>query len=302
MTEVPLKDPRKKKLLPRLPLSASPGPAFWASLLGGSAVFFTTVSIYCFEMFYHFNAIMTLTCILLVNATAWLLLQKRGFLRCYENLGPFASVPVIAAYVAIVSGVLFGLLIYFAYGRSATVYAAARTYENVVPSAPAGTFSDAGRLLFADEAYVDIELSVGYSDDDGNKYCVAAIRDETVARHVQFLAVGYNCCGLKSSFTCDAVGKQGGGGGVVVYDKRGFFQGGAATRQHFEASQRKLESTFDLKASKEVVYIKWLTMEEAKTFVRSYRTKAWVCIALATFAYAVACGAIVWIGLKPYAI
>lgn len=263
------------------------GPAYWAAVFGSALVFLFAMTLVTFYSFYHTTALVNLFIMTVAVAAMILIWQTRGHFRL-PQFGPWSSMPTIMVLMAVVLGSLFGLVSYYYYGRPATVYTYLRTYGDAVPSAPADAYSDAGRLLFSSEVTVDSEHSVGFAGADGNVYCIAPIRESTPSTHVEFWAVGLNCCGFKGKFSCDSAQSADGHAAAVVMDARGFLPGSSEDKRQYESARRKAIAMFGFADTDEALYVRWYG--NVDTLPQSYTTKAWLSIILATLFYGLASG------------
>jgi hypothetical protein len=163
-----------------------------------------------------------------------------------------------ACCAALAIGSIFGIFCYDAYGYLANLYGNARTYQNVVVSEPAAKVADAGNMIFAAEAYVDQNKAAGYAAADGRRYCVAPLRDLVKTTHVEFWAVGYDCCKWTGGFKCDASAETGARGGVVVFDNPGIFT--TSNRDYYDLARKKAEALSQppLVSAKKPLYVRWV--------------------------------------------
>jgi hypothetical protein len=157
---------------------------------------------------------------------------------------------------ALILGGIFGLYCYDAYGFFAFIYNNARTYQNTVPSEPAASVADAGRMIFAEEAYVDQKAASGYAAPNGVTYCIAPVRDMVETTHIQFWAVGYDCCLWAGDFKCDDADAKDARGGIVVFDNPGIFT--TSNRDYYDFARRKAEASNDLISAKKPIYVRWV--------------------------------------------
>jgi len=167
----------------------------------------------------------------------------------------FGALCVFAVIVAIATG----LSNYRWYTRPANILHESHEYFNVLPSEPAAAHADAGKIFFAENARVDSTKSVGYKS--GHIYCVAPILDEYAGSKVEYWAVGMDCCGQRSEFTCDAAADTGVWGGVVVQDSS--FLWGKSNFDHYHLAVKQAEAAFDLVSAKEILFIRWVENPEA---------------------------------------
>jgi hypothetical protein len=279
---------------------------FWLIILGTSALFAAVMVAYGFFCFYHLGTVIFLTVPLLVPCLVILAMQywpyalprALGFSR---GIPPSMQkpTPVVLVMMAVVLGIVFGLVVYGSFGRPSIVYAGSRIYKNAVPSAPAASYADGGRIVFADEAKLSAGQSVGYYADDANTYCVAAIRDAAATPRVEFWAIGINCCGFKGEFTCGAAKDPDAKGGLVVLDKRGLFPQEGGGREYFELARKKAEATFGLPHTDDALYVRWSTVADVRSAVDRYRSWAWFIITLLSGAFAFAAFLLMGAAITP---
>lgn len=94
-----------------------------------------------------------------------------------------------------------------------------RSYSNVLPDARAEEYRDAGKLVFADNAQLMTNMSVGFMLQSTN-YCAAPImaRGDWSPTNVDFWAIGENCCDSRGNFHCGDAKDPKARGGVVFHD------------------------------------------------------------------------------------
>lgn len=241
----------------------------------GIAVFFITLLVINLlytrspnvVIFLAFMALATCACLLLFRS-------KRNY------LWPIA----ISALIALAAGTVAGLLIYDLWGHLSNFYRTGKTYENLVPSVNPAEVEDAGRILFSVEAYVDQEKAVGYSADDGTKYCIAPIRDASQSSSVGFWAVGYECCSWTGSFNCDAAGDSAARGGIVVQEGTGIFQN--SNKHYYNLARQKAEALGSLTSNGEPLYVRWVADNNLDMLENRYTVRMWLACFACTLAYA----------------
>jgi hypothetical protein len=183
---------------------------------------------------------------------------------------------------ALVLGSIFGLITYDAYGYFRFIYNNSRSYQNTVPSEPAASVADAGRMVFASEAFVDQTKAVGYFAE-GKTYCVAPVRDMVETTHVQFWAVGYDCCEWQASFNCDGAANPDARGGIVVFDSPGLFFN--SNRDHYDVARKKAMASFDLKSAEKPIYVRWVANDNLDMLQKFYENRCIGCIFIFTVLY-----------------
>merc|ERR1719265_10969 len=193
-----------------------------------------------------------------------------------------------AGIMAILLGLITGMICYDSLGYFAIVYGDSRTYQNIVASTPAASVADAGRIVFSNEAVVDQSNAVGYSASDGTMYCAAPVRDlSETTNAVQFWAVGWNCCELASDFDCDAAKQADAHGGIVVLDSPSMFR--ESNRDWYDKARRKAEAQFNIISSSQPLYVRWVHHNDLNFLEIYYRMWAVACVIFSTICYAILC-------------
>jgi hypothetical protein len=199
---------------------------------------------------------------------------------------------------AIASGASLGLYCYGSYGYFAMLYDHSRTYENVVPSTSGLAVADAGRIVFEAGAKVDQSQAVGYGDATGDRYCVAPIRGPSsdAKSHVEFWAVGINCCGWLGEFTCDDAADANARSGIVVMDGPDLIVD--SNRDHYVHARRKAEARFGIAAAESPMYVRWVNSDNLDLLVTHYTWKSWAFIMIAALLYSALSAPFIWIASK----
>mmetsp|Transcript_94946 Transcript_94946/g.245203 ORF Transcript_94946/g.245203 Transcript_94946/m.245203 type:complete len:309 (+) Transcript_94946:114-1040(+) len=152
------------------------------------------------------------------------------------------------------------------------------SYVNVLPSEAAEGFGDAGKLLFAEGARVDVERAVGYKD--GTVHCVAPIADDVASDRVQFWAVGHDCCGQRGSFSCDDAWNPKARGGIVI----DLGDGVSRWDTDFGRAVRQAEAAFNLQSAEQVLFLRWVVDPETVELDYWRVARATVLVSCAVFA------------------
>lgn len=219
-----------------------------------------------------------------------------------ENLRSVWPRPIgYCCLVALIVGSVSGLYCFDSYGYFSFLYKNSRTYQNTVPSQPAASVADAGRMIFAEEAFVDQTKASGFAAANGYQYCVAPIRDMVKTAHVEFWAVGYDCCGWTGSFACDGATDPEARGGIVVFDNPGIF--GTFTtsnRDYYDLARRKAEASYDLNSAKEPLYVRWVSNSDLNMLQKFYEWRTAGFIIFTTTAFAAASAIFVNFGARQY--
>lgn len=137
-------------------------------------------------------------------------------------------------------------------------YSQGRVYSNVHPTADPGGYSDASKIVFTDQAFVDTTRSVGYRSDD--LWCAAPIFEKSgvetgalQSKQVNFWAVGVNCCRNRASFQCGPVyGKA--RSGMRVVDASPLRE---EKVPNYMTAVRQAAATFGLVVPTDAIILRW---------------------------------------------
>jgi len=260
---------------------------FWVILLIPAIAFNVISVLYNFLFYQHWHWVIIVTIFALV--VCFLLISLRDRKKTYLPLGISMSASVLL-------GTFLGLYCYDTYGIFINFYKNSRTYTNVVPSEPSASVADAGRLVFTDESTVDGTKSVGYAAPNGVKYCIAPIKDFSDTARVEFWAVGVDCCGWESEFTCDASTDPEAHGGIVVFDNMGLFN--PSNRDWYQLTMKKAEAEFDLVSVAKPVYVRWVANDNLNKLTSEYQTKAIWFIVITVIADLIVCAIFSYVFVK----
>jgi len=170
-----------------------------------------------------------------------------------RDANPYMSALGVLVLFALVFGTLGGLYNYEVHMAPYWNYDGSREYTNVLPSEPAGSVMDAGKLQFANVAHVDTTESVGYKH--GDTYCVAPIKDGNSGSRVEFWAVCVNQCSGRRDFRCDDVSDPAARSAVVLIDHSTFMP---SQMEYFKRAVKEAEASFDLVSSSEPMFVRWI--------------------------------------------
>jgi len=138
-------------------------------------------------------------------------------------------------------------------------YAAGRVYANVHPAADPGGYTDASRITFSSQAFVDTTRSVGYRSDD--LWCAAPILEKSgvdtapgQSQQVNFWAVGLNCYRTRASFECGPVQERGSRSGMRVVDASPLRQ---EKVPNYMTAVRQAAATFGLIVPANAIVLRW---------------------------------------------
>jgi len=130
-------------------------------------------------------------------------------------------------------------------------------YTNLLPSEPAASHFDAGKIFFSDDSRVDTTKAVGYKD--GSVYCVAPVLDDVPIPKVQYWAVGQNCCGQRADFNCDDSWSEKAHCGVVILESNEWLP---SHRDMYMKAVKLSESTYDIVSAPDPIFVRWVAEPE----------------------------------------
>lgn len=161
------------------------------------------------------------------------------------------------------AGILSTLIGTINYGNSVQEYfgfESRQIYSNVLASEPAAAHGDAGLLVFSQTARVDTTKAVGFKNA-GHVYCAAPVLDATQMARVEYWAVGMDCCGARSSFTCGSANDVFARGGIVQKDANSWLShfAGLTENQGYFKAVKLAEASHGLASSEHPILVKWVT-------------------------------------------
>lgn len=136
----------------------------------------------------------------------------------------------------------------------AAAYGGQRSYSNVLPTEPALSHLDAGKIVFSSDSKLKKTTSVGYRDGDST-YCVAAVIDSTAqsASTAHYFAAGVDCCDAKGSFTCDEADNKKAHSGLVYLKF-----GNSDLLSKFRKAAQALAAAQGVIVAKDALFVKWV--------------------------------------------
>jgi len=262
---------------------------FLIVLAAGTGAFF--VEAFLFTFFLYNDALWMIGMLLVTEAVlAKLALQRQR--------SPYHFPMGLCSAVSCALGAVAGTWIYDSYGYFALVYSRSRTYENIVPLEKAAAVADAGGLVFADEAHVDVSMSAGYAASDGHVYCAAPVRGMGNSTDVEFWAVGKDCCSSLGDFTCDSAGDNNAHGARIVLSDGGIFRRSSAYQ--YQQAVEKAEATYGLSSPFEALHVSWIKSEDVAAITALYLEYACGCLFLATLLFALTSAVFVWLVCRSF--
>lgn len=162
------------------------------------------------------------------------------------------STTILSCLAAVSASSSFGFVAYIVFYSKYWASHDSHAYANVLPSEAAAGYADAGKLIFADVARIDVSRAMGYKD--GTVYCVAPVMDESDTDKIQFWAVGQDCCGPRGSFSCDDAWDQNAHAGVVLSQR--------SWQPQYALAVKQAEAAYGVKSASEPVYVSWVVDPE----------------------------------------
>lgn len=243
-------------------------PQFWTVLLVCWATFMFTFLMFTYSFMERPYVCWSVGLLLFVLAVAYLVYDtmvnpRRGIM----------SLPIcVGCFVAVAFGSFLGLYNYDTYAIFPQFYHNTRKYTNVVSSEPSAAISDAGKILFNFQSYVDVDKSVGFISETGNLYCVAPVMDPSNQPRIEYWAAGIDCCTAVGGFKCDAANNPKAGGGVRIFDNNGWF---ADSRfKWYEKARAKAEGEFGMQSVGSPLFVRWVEKKNLDYLEDYYRLRA----------------------------
>lgn len=178
-------------------------------------------------------------------------LQRRG--KFYVVLG-------ILCTFAAMFGVVIGFYTYYEFMAYHIAGEERRFYSDVRPDEEASSHTDAGRLIFSEDAYLAVERAVGYLQG-GTTYCVVPVAVESQVGAVQFWAVGEDCCKDRKTFECDDAARKDARGGLVLLNESSLFASNSL--ENYQKAVEEAEGAYGIESAKEAMFVRWMADPEA---------------------------------------
>merc|ERR1719313_1741626 len=156
--------------------------------------------------------------------------------------------------LACVLGSTAGLYNYYSHMFQYWSYDENRAYTNVLPTEPAASHADAGKIVFADTARVDTTRAVGFKMS--TVYCVAPILDDTQLDRVEYWAAGTDCCPARGDFNCDDAWNPKAKSGVVILDSNSLIP---TKRDFYMMAAKQAEAAYQLTGAEEPLFVRWVS-------------------------------------------
>lgn len=226
--------------------------------------------------------------IILFSGLTPILIHDGQLVRSADSSGAMLSMILTASCMLAAAG---GLHSYYAYVQPLVALQSMRTYTNVYPQQPGLAFNDAAFLEFASSTSVDVSKAVSFKSLSTGTYtfCAAPIVDAQNTGHIEFWAVGVDCCGAAGDFHCDSAGEAGPQKGWimrdpsendVLYEWLGkYLVPPEIRRDVFVQTIHKAEGMYEITAGAEPVLVRWtskskdeLTKEEGWSIASSFLT------------------------------
>jgi hypothetical protein len=135
-------------------------------------------------------------------------------------------------------------------------YNGQRFYSNVLPTEPALSHLDAGKISFSSDSKVNTGKAMAYDDD--SIYCVAPVMDSRnqSGTKAEYFAAGVDCCEASGSsyrFTCDAYDDAKAHSGLVYLK-----YGDSDKLGKFRKAAEKFGTTYGVAVSQDAIFVKWV--------------------------------------------
>eukprot|EP00929_Paragymnodinium_shiwhaense_P007561 TRINITY_DN111477_c0_g1_i1.p1 TRINITY_DN111477_c0_g1~~TRINITY_DN111477_c0_g1_i1.p1 ORF type:complete len:323 (+),score=66.49 TRINITY_DN111477_c0_g1_i1:206-1174(+) len=178
---------------------------------------------------------------------------------------------VVTGLIGLSSGAVTGIYTHEAYIGPFLKIVHGREYTDVLASAPAAAYADAGKIIFADTSQVDTMRSVGYRDR--RTYCVAPVVDSGSAqdRTINFWAVGLDCCNARGDFECGAADLYGSRGGIRL-SAQGLLEN---QYEDFKQAINQAAAVYDLGVEDDPIMVRWVenpAVEQVKMLMSALGT------------------------------
>jgi len=226
-----------------------------------------------------------------------------------------------AGLCGVFSGTFWGAICYRNFGYFVQRYSKSRIYPSVDPYQGADSVADGALLVFAKEARVATDKSGGFLGADGVLYCVAPILGYDEPEHIEFWAVGVDCCKLSGNFTCDSAADTAARGGAIVFGGPGSKGGGpfgpifaaifgqsgfssadadAAMKEKFQPAIKKVEAQFSLPSSSggDPTLVRWMLVDNLKQLSRDHLLSAWLFSLLAALFCILTSAPCIWLAAR----
>mmetsp|Transcript_13199 Transcript_13199/g.31014 ORF Transcript_13199/g.31014 Transcript_13199/m.31014 type:complete len:307 (-) Transcript_13199:61-981(-) len=251
-------------------------PAFLVVWLGPCAMYLFLSAMYTWTFIAIPSICILLTVVFALASAVLFLMRNRGALFFPLSVGCVLATGL---------GTFVGIYTSDKYAVFPRFYANSRLYTNVVPSQPSAAVSDAGKIVFTSESFVDRSKSVSFVTEDWYTYCAAPVRDNSGVPQVEFWAVGIGCCNV-GQFWCDSAGEAEAHAGIVVFDNVGIF--GDSRRDYYRKAHKKAEATFRLFSVSEPTYVRWTREDNMDWLSHQYAVKAALMFVFVGLAHVVA--------------
>mmetsp|Transcript_162 Transcript_162/g.585 ORF Transcript_162/g.585 Transcript_162/m.585 type:complete len:319 (-) Transcript_162:242-1198(-) len=199
--------------------------------------------------------------------------------------------------LSVLAGVSVSMIMYFSFIVFYDAYVDMKEYTNVVGSASAAQYSDAGVLVFSSETSIDTSKAVGYrSAALGQTVCVAPIIDTNMADSdaINFYAIGLDCCEWRAQFEChDSADADARTGMLLLYPETLVSQlmawtvEDALNRTQYDDAISLQAAVYDTTVAEDTRLVYWT--KDADTFRNGYKKNAAVYAAIISFGFVVLC-------------
>lgn len=203
---------------------------------------------FLFLYYHHFLTVWAIvfSCVVL-SAVAFLVnLGRKAMIRWYIFMSLLGCNACGISTVA-------GLYNYHAHAFQYYAFLTKQEYTNVLPTEPADSHVDAGKLVFSHDARVDVTRSVGFKA--GSWYCVAPLLDETSGTRVEYWAAGVDCCTARGDFGCDDAWDSRAHAGVVYLRSSDNWP---SELDYFNKAKKEAEAAYGFVSSDDALYVRFV--------------------------------------------
>lgn len=246
--QVPLNEQKTKPAKTKAPSGGSTSGASLFALIFLPWMMVTVILVlytFCFHIFYHVVYLLIL-CFVVIGVMC-LIVGRIRRAPTYQYLGMLS---LFATFV----GIMLGLFSYYQWMNHYWRYQESRVYTDVTPIEKAAAHSDAGTIVFTEDARVDATKALGYKAT--KVYCVAPILDDSSAADVEFWAAGVDCCSQRADFNCDDAWDPEAKSGVVILDNGSILP---SNFDYYMKAVRQAEAAYGIVAAKQPLFVRWVT-------------------------------------------
>jgi len=179
-------------------------------------------------------------------AFMWIHSRPGGRPRYYLFMGMLCTLAVFFSTV-------IGICNYYQHMQGWHIYNESRHYENVLSAESPEAKTDAGKIHFSVDTYVDPTRSVGF--ESGKQYCVAPVLSDATDREVGYWAAGTDCCRHRGRFDCDDAWNEKAHSGFVIMDTSPLRK---AALPQFQKAAEEAAAVYDYSLPDKLIFLRWV--------------------------------------------